>query len=829
MHSNIKSWQQVLLMSRRLGVKSLLQPANLMLALCLFISAMAASTLGFFSLNVSHTLNRDVAQFLGADLVVRSRNDLGNQWWQELTEQNPVKTVAITHGAIGPAGYHSIALKSISDDYPRQGELKLSANNRDYTAQGQSLHPNTAWLDRRALSVLGAQLGDRIQIGEAFFTVAAEIRLEPDRLTQLQHTLPRIMIHESALALTGIRIHQGRAEYRYLFNGTEEELLQLKNQLPVQLQKPHQILTPDSGQHPFSRLIKRAEKMLGMVSVLVLLLCGSAAAMLAMDTMRRYVYPSAVLRCMGVNRKNVSRALFLQLLCLTILSSFLGAYGGWLIQPLLADVLAPHLVFAEMVFHIKVPLLALVMTLIMLIAFVYPPLKQLEQQAPAHILRGQLNTGSHWGLTTLTATLSVLGLLWYYSDNPRLTLYLATGVLLVVIIALAFGWLLNKLTGLSYHLTRGSLRIVLRAIGRTPSKHLATMSTLGIAVMAFSMTAVLRNNFIDTYQVQHIEFDGNYIFNSLPQEQHQHFENMLKKEGAQPRGTYPTVDAMLVSINGIAIDSALKHESDSREETRSPVRLSWSEKLPDNNTLIEGQWPQPGAGEVSVEAEVMTDLGLNIGDVLGFSVGEQLLTTTITSSRQYKSGGSRFMFWFMFTPDTLERFDHTTMGGFSYHANSTQLLSRISEAFPQARIVSLEQQMSRMRDIMNAMTTIMNSILVLLLSAAFTVLIASAFVHQQKGQNKWLLLQAIGVRKIRLRFMILLEYMIIGSIACVVGIMAAEIIADTLFSAVFAMSFDGDSTLYGLMLLITAVVFAMFGWLLSRLSLKQPIQILQQS
>ena len=828
MQSNIKPWQQVWLMTRRLGMKSLMQPANLMLALCLFVSAMAASTLGFFSLNVSHTLNRDVAQFLGADLVVRSRHDLGNRW-QELTDQKPVKTVAITHGAIGPSGYHSIALKSISNDYPRQGELKLADGGGDGSATGQSLQHNQAWLDRRALTVLGAQLGDRIQIGEAFFIVDAEILLEPDRLTQLQHTLPRIMIHEQAMAATGIHINQGRAEYRYLFNGTHQQLLPLHEELPDLLEIPHQILTPDSGQHPFSRMVKRAEKMLGMVSVLVLLLCGSAAAMLAMDTMQRYVYPSAVLRCMGVNRKNVSRALFLQLSCLTVLSSILGAWGGWLIQPLLADVLAPHLLLSESIFHIKVPLLSLAMALLMLLAFVYPPLKQLEQQAPAHILRGAMQAGTHWRLTSITATVSVLGLLWYYSDNPRLTAYLAAGVLMVIIVAVVFGWLLNKLTGLSHHLTRGSLRIVLRAIGRTPSKHLATMSTLGIAVMAFSMTAVLRNNFMHAYQAQHIEHDGNYIFNSLPEEQLSAFQQMLRAQGAEPKGAYPTVDAMLMTINDVPVDSALQHESDSREEIRSPVRLSWSEKLPDNNMLIAGQWPQPGSAEVSVEAEVMTDLGLKIGDVLGFKVGQQVLTTTISSSRQYKGGGSRFMFWFMFAPDSLMAFQQARMGGFSYSADATQLLSRIGQAFPQARIVSLEQQMSRMRAIMNAMTTIMNSILVLLLSAALTVLIASAFVHQQKGQHTWLLFQAIGVKRMRLRWMILLEYTIIGSIACVVGIIAAEIIADTLFHAVFAMSFDGDSMLYGLMILITASAFALLGWLLSRISLKQPIQILQQS
>ena len=825
---NTKSWQQILGINRRLGFKALTHKANLLLGLCLLMSAMAASTLGFFSLNVKSALNRDIANFLGADLVVRSNQSIPPQIWQSL-EQQPVITASMTHGASGPGGYHSIGLKTIADDYPLQGELRLSDANNDFSGQGRQLPIESAWLDARALTALGVQIGERIQIGEAFFTVTAEIQFEPDRLTQLQHALPRVMIHHDALVNTGLQTNTGRTEFRYSFSGDSEQLQQLQPKIEQQVKTPHQILTPSAGQHPFSRLVSRAEKMLGMVSVLVLLLCGSAAAMLATHTMRRYVYPNAVLRCMGVNRSSVSGALILQLLLLTLISGIMGSSVAWLIQPMLADLLAPHLILSDGVFDIKVPLLALFMALLVLMAFVYPQFRQLSRQTPVSILRGQQQTQPQWWLTTATASISVVMLLWYYSDNPKLTGYLVIGVVTVVLMTLLFGWLLNKLTGLSYHLTTGSFRLVLRSIGRTPTKHLATMATIGIAVMAFSMTAILRNGFIDTYHVQRIEFDGNFLYNSLPEDQYQAFEKRLSAESLEIKGSYPTVDALLVSINGKPVDSALQHESDSREEIRSPVRLSWSEQLPENNRLLQGQWPEPGTQGVSVEAEVMSDLGLEMGDVLGFQIGDQVLTTTISSNREYKSGGSRFMFWFMFAEDTLEPFQSNRMGGFTYHGDSKNLLGRLSQDFPTVRFIDLEQQMSRMRAIMHAMTTIMNSILVLLLSAAMTVLIASAFVHQHSGQYKWQLMRAIGTRKNRLRRMIILEYVLISSIACLVGILSAELIADTLFQQVFAVSFDGSSGFYVLILLLTTSVFALIGVLMSHLSLQRPIQLVEES
>lgn len=67
-----------------------------------------------------------------------------------------------------------------------------------------------------------------------------------------------------------------------------------------------------------------------------------------------------------------------------------------------------------------------------------------------------------------------------------------------------------------------------------------------------------------------------------------------------------------------AIDEALNRESDTREEIRSPVRLSWAESLPDNNVLLEGAW-STSEFEVSVDREVIGDLGLAIGDSLQFA------------------------------------------------------------------------------------------------------------------------------------------------------------------------------------------------------------------
>ena len=162
--------------------------------------------------------------------------------------------------------------------------------------------------------------------------------------------------------------------------------------------------------------------------------------------------------------------------------------------------------------------------------------------------------------------------------------------------------------------------------------------------MAVVMTVTLRGSFLDVLQVQTLEVDGNYIYNGLRTARQAEFESALQQNHIDLRGMYPTITARLVSINGVPIDEALTRESDTSEETRSKVRLSWAKTPPANNLMLEGDWPRANSREVSVEAEVMSDLGLSMGDVLGFSVGDQIIEAPISSRREYKGGGSRMMF-----------------------------------------------------------------------------------------------------------------------------------------------------------------------------------------
>lgn len=344
-------------------------------------------------------------------------------------------------------------------------------------------------------------------------------------------------------------------------------------------------------------------------------------------------------------------------------------------------------------------------------------------------------------------------------------------------------------------------------------------------MLAVLMTVTLRGSFLDALQVQMLEVDGNYIYSGLPAEQRDAFAQTVQTSGAELKGSYPTVAAKLVSINGVAIDDALSRESDTREETRSKVRLSWAEQLPSNNRLLEGLWPSVGSNAVSVEAEVMSDLGLNMGDELGFQIGSALLTTTINSRREYKGGGSRMMFWFMFAPDALAEFDQHYMGGISVGSESQSLLNTIIGDYPHVRVTDIERQIAGVRDIMIVLTRLLNTTLVLLLAGALMVIIATSFVSAENRQSQSNLMRAIGLRRTQCYAMNMTEQLIVGLVACLIGVLGVQLIGGLLFQNLFALAYRLEWASALSITILISTIFVSLGWLFAFRQLQQPIKL----
>lgn len=826
----MKTIMQTVILMKRLGLRAMAQRANRLLSLSIIICTCVAASLSFFAKSVQTALDNDIATFLGAPLVVHSNWPVLNNMAliKELAINelsSPVYTATFTTGAISEYAYQSVSLKSVSNGYPLQGQLLIRTHDGERSLKGTALKSNQVWIDQRAMAELNVDLGDQVQIGSSSMIIMGEVIFEPDRLTQLQRALPRVFVSQQGLANSGVSNDNERGKFRVLFDGSTAALTVLENQLPRLIKHKFGVLKPGAGQHPFARISLRAERMLNVVLILILLMCGGAAATLADYSVRQYAMPATVLRCMGVNRQVVGLSLCLQLFILALVMSLVGCVFGWLLQYILVDVMQPHMTLEVACVEFLDLFGPIGIGLVTVVTFVMPKLQQLGSMSVSSVLRGHIDRPKRTYVTPLFATVLVVSMLWASSDNAQLTMMLVGAVVFLIILSLGFGWGLTKLSAQAHRFFRGPLKVAVRSIGRSPSRHITPLASISVAMMAVLMTVTMRGSFLDVLYDQRLEADGNYIYSGLPESKKEAFVQVLKQTHADLRSMHPTVSAKLISVNGVSLDKALKKQSDTREETRSNVRLSWASSLPENNTLVQGSWPVLGSNDVSVEDEVMSDLGLELGDRLGFQIGDEVLISTISSRREHRSGGSKMMFWFMFAPDTLAKFEQRLMGGIMLQAKPQIVLGELSQRFPQVRISDLERQISGIRAIMVVITRLMNTTLVLLLGGALMVIVTSSFASTANRQSQFTLMRALGLRRSQCYGMSVIEQLTIGLVACVVGLLGVQLIGAMMFHSLFALVYELDWWRAISLTLLISGTFAILSWVFAYRNLQTPVRL----
>src|SRR5690606_41401011 len=69
------------------------------------------------------------------------------------------------------------------------------------------------------------------------------------------------------------------------------------------------------------------------------------------------------------------------------------------------------------------------------------------------------------------------------------------------------------------------------------------------------------------------------------------------------------------------------------------INLTWRSELSADNTVVAGEWwtGVPAEPELSLEADIMRELGLALGDRVTYAIGGESLTAIVTSARDRKS------------------------------------------------------------------------------------------------------------------------------------------------------------------------------------------------
>ena len=473
------------------------------LAAALILAVAAMASVGLFSDRVKLSLANQANDLLGADLLISGDRPLAPHFAQEalrrgLVVSEAVRFVSMT-SAPGAAAPVLTEVKAVDAAFPLRGKVLLvDAQLPQGRAASGVPAPGEAWIDRRLARRLGLDLGDRVGVGEITLSVSAIVFQEPEVSTGFLAVGPRMLINQADLAATGLLAPGNRAVFRLMVAGSAIE--SYRAWAEAALQRGQRLETIRDLRPEVRQTLERAEKFLGIASLVAVLLAAVAVALAAGRYLRRHLDASAMMRCMGAPQRQVLTLFIAQFAWLGLGASLIGALLGYAGQALLASLLnfvsatglpAPRLLPAAQAFGAG---------LLLLLGFALPPLFALARVPPLRVLRrdlGQVRAGG--GLAYALGVLVIAGLvLWQAQD-------LATGgwVLLVMLLlvaaclACARGLLalLRRLPRRGYNWRYG-----LANLRRRPLAVSLQVSALALGIMALLLLTLVRGELLRNWR-----------------------------------------------------------------------------------------------------------------------------------------------------------------------------------------------------------------------------------------------------------------------------------------------------------------------------------------
>jgi putative ABC transport system permease protein len=359
-----------------------------------------------------------------------------------------------------------------------------------------------------------------------------------------------------------------------------------------------------------------------------------------------------------------------------------------------------------------------------------------------------------------------------------------------------------------------ALKLALANLRRRLWQNSFQLLTFSMALFLTLLLYFLRAELLEQWQNQIPEGAPNQFLVNIAPAEVPAIEAFAREHNLELDTFYPMVRGRLTQINDEQLrQRASKEEDDQRVGVGRELNLTWTEQLPANNMITEGQWFTESVGqEVSVESELAERLGLQLQDELTFSIGGQVTSATVTSIREVDWNSLQPNFYMILSPDVLSDFPASYLSAFYLEGQQGDILNQLNRDFPTIIVLNVDAIIQQVKEIIAQVTIALSGILLLVFAAAVLVLVAQVQATMEQREQELAILRTLGARYVFLRNAMLFEFAALGTLAGVLATVLAEVVLGLLQYRLFEMPFSLHWNLWWIGPGAGLVVVTLLGW-----------------
>lgn len=754
----------------------------LIIALILAISATTA--LKFSNEQIQNAVALQAAEMLAGDLVLTDSEKLDPKWKAQATALDLKQSEVTVFSSMAYTNdqFVMVNVKAIDQAFPLRGELRIQPIAKQI-ASGE------VWLSRRAMDLLRVKLGDQLNIADGTFKVTGLIEHDSNQELGFSGFSPTVIISEADIAKTNAIQVGSRIDYRLLMAGTAQNTQQFEANFKKQnvssedasataqspnAEEPQNSLRLRNASEGNTRLMKpiaNLDTFLQLANILTILLCGIAIALTSQRFVQQNQDHIALLRCMGAAKSQILWAYLSLLGVVFLLAMLVGSavgvgLGYGLLQLMLQ--LIPHLSIAFSAWDMllgPIPI-AMLTSAVVLLGFVLPSFWELLNTPPIRVIRSQEKSVSSmfWMLLAGTASLVLFSIV--LTENIVLTAMVIGAIIILCAVLYAVVWL-------SLKFLRG-LKNAVSAYVRTPYQTAFQITALALGLSLITVLAVLRTDLLERWQQQIPEGTPNQFVYGLPPFDMPKLKAQIEQNQWNSTPLYPNIRGRLIAKNGQPFAADLVKQNNS---LRRELNLTQADNYPKDNVIVSGASKLTAKGQVSVEANTATELGIKVGDQLTFSLPEGVIHAKVANLRTVEWESFSPNFFFIFAPQTMDENAGSYLGSFYVPESDKAKLVSIIQQFSNTVFIDVSLILDEIKRIVTVLVQIVTILAVLVSISGILVLIACLNLLMDERKREVALLRSFGGSKQKLRTMLSLEIGFIGFMAGVVSCLFAEAIS----------------------------------------------------
>jgi putative ABC transport system permease protein len=761
--------------------------------LAIVLAVATVFSLSGFSDQIKYVIAANSTNTIAADRVLSGNNEVDQSILDKSTELKLNVARKIETESMVFAGENMLLseLSAISNSYPLRGELmiKTSLDQQDSVA-ANAPEIGTVWVERSLLSRLGVNIGDPIDIGIASFTIAGIATDIPDRSYRVLVTGPTIFINISDMPKTQLIKPGSRMRYMYLFAGEADNIDTFEQWLEPQVNDSQSWYDAKRAQNRLSTTLDSAEKFLSLASMLGIVLAAVAVAVASRRYGRRHQSVVAVFRALGASTGHIRKLYCLHWSLLSLLSIAAGLLVGYILLLLGASAIQGYLSLTQAPLGYSPFLTAIFTGLLCAIAFAIHPITELISTSPLSVIRGfEHKKTALLGWYQLPPMLSLLLLLFIFSGDALMSLALLTGGFIVSFLLLFFGRLLMSASrqagtkaGKSWHLALANLK-------RRATENSVQLVSFTIAIKLLLLITVMKTSILDEWQAQFPDDTPNQYLVNISANEIPSLKTFTLENDIPNRGYFSVYRGRLSAINGektVSREKIQEREEDTakQEEPGSDengqgrrgmgreLSLTWSDDLPQENEVREGQWWQldDKSPQVSIESQAAERLDIVLGDELTFTLGSKTFNVLVTSIRDVNWKSRQLNFIMIFNQVVLADYPSTSLSAWSVSEDKKTAFYQLLAKHPTITLIDFAAIMKQLTALIEQVSIAIELILVLVVIAGSLVLVAQVQASMEERERELAILRTLGAKGSLLRNSVLFEFVALGAIA---GLMAS--------------------------------------------------------